>query len=102
MRDPEFAVILRYCLRFWPMTHADSRICGRTGPGFKSMSDADYSSGFDAHAGGVPKAVAITEEQFKRTVDLMNLTEKEKLTLSYAEAVAPELARAVDKEVNGK
>ena len=71
-------------------------------PGFKSMSDADYSSGFDAHAGGVPKAVAITEEQFKRTVDLMNLTEKEKLTLSYAEAVAPELARAVDKEVNGK
>ena len=71
-------------------------------PGFKSMSDADYSSEFDAHVSGIPKAVSITEEQFKRTVDLMNLTEKEKFTLAYKEAVAPELAALADKDVNGK
>ena len=70
--------------------------------GFKMMSDADYSAEFDAHVRGVPVAVGITEEQFKRTVDLLNLTEKEKFTLTYKDAVAPELAQRADKDVNGK
>ena len=50
----------------------------------------------------MPKATTVTEDHFRRTVELMNLTEKEKFTLTYAEAVAPELAQRADKEVMGK
>ena len=45
---------------------------------------------------------AVTEQHFKRTVDLMNLTEKEKWVLTYADAVAPELSQRADKEIFGK
>jgi len=70
-------------------------------PFFKNLSDADYSEQYDTMAEGVPKRMTISQEHFTRTVDLMNLTEKEKFTLPFAEAVAPELAIAADKEVFG-
>ncbi len=71
-------------------------------PWFKNLSDAEYSSGFDENVVGMPKATAVTEQHFKRTVDLMNLTEKEKWVLTYADAVAPELSQRADKEIFGK
>jgi hypothetical protein len=66
---------------------------------FKNLSDEDYSTGFDENVVGLPKSTVVTEEHFKRTVELMNLTEKEKWVLTYADAVAPELSRRADKEV---
>jgi NitT/TauT family transport system substrate-binding protein len=69
---------------------------------FKNMSDADYSAEFDAHVGGVPATATLTQEHFRRTVELMNLTEKEKLALDYLEAVAPDLGKRADKEIHGK
>jgi ABC-type nitrate/sulfonate/bicarbonate transport system substrate-binding protein len=71
-------------------------------PWFKNLSDEDYSAGFDENVVGMPKSTKVTEEHFKRTVDLMNLTEKEKWVLSYADAVAPDLAIRADKEIFGK
>ncbi len=72
-------------------------------PYFKKLSDEDYSTLFDANVGGVPKQTEITEKAFKATVDLMNLTEtKNKFTLKYTDAVAPELAQAADKAVPRK
>jgi NitT/TauT family transport system substrate-binding protein len=71
-------------------------------PYFKNMADADYSTEFDVHVGGVPKRTEVTENHFKRTVELMNLTEENKFTLKFSEAVAPELAKAADKAVFGK
>lgn len=68
-------------------------------PFFKNLSDADYSELFDANVVGAPKQTEISQAAFKATVDLMNLTEKSKFTLSYADAVEPELARAADKAV---
>ena len=69
---------------------------------FKTLSDAEYSAGFDENVVGMPKSTAVTEQHFKRTVDLMNLTEKEKWVLTYTEAVAPELSQRADKEIFGK
>lgn len=69
---------------------------------FKSMSDADYNAEFDANVGGVPVTATVTEEHFRRTVELMNLTEKEKFTLKYLEAVAPDLGKRADQEIHGK
>ena len=69
---------------------------------FKNMSDAEYSSEFDLHAVGAPNSIVVSQDHFKRTVDLMNLTEKEKFTLSFAEAVASDLAQRAQKEVFGK
>lgn len=69
---------------------------------FKELSDAQYEAEFNFHVGGTPTAVTISETQFKRTVDLMNLTEKEKFTLSFADAVTSDLAKAVDGEIPRK
>lgn len=69
---------------------------------FRNMSDADYSAEFDAHAFGVPTAVTLTPEHFSRTVDLMNLTEKERFVLPYLEAVAPAIGQQVDAEMKQK
>lgn len=69
---------------------------------YKNMSDAEYSAEFDLQAVGVPTSPAVSEAQFKRTVDLMNLTEKEKFTLGFAEAVSSDLAQRAQKEVFGK
>lgn len=69
---------------------------------FKNMSDADYNAEFDANAFGVPSSVTLTPEHFSRTVDLMNLTEKEKFTLPYLEAVAPAIGQQVDAEMKQK
>jgi NitT/TauT family transport system substrate-binding protein len=71
-------------------------------PWFKNLSDEEYSSGFDENVVGMPKSTRVTEEHFKRTVDLMNLTEKEKWVLTYADAVYPDLAKRADKEIFGK
>jgi NitT/TauT family transport system substrate-binding protein len=69
---------------------------------FKNMSDDEYSAEFDLHAVGAPASIVVSQDHFKRTVDLMNLTEKEKFTLGFADAVSSDLARRADKEINGK
>jgi NitT/TauT family transport system substrate-binding protein len=72
-------------------------------PYFEKLSDEDYSTLFDANVGGVPKQTEITQQAFKATVDLMNLTEtKNKFTLNFSDAVASELAQAADKAVPRK
>lgn len=69
---------------------------------FKNMSDADYNAEFDANVHGVPLGTTLTDDHFAKTVELMNLTEKDKFTLKYLDAVAPDLGKRADKEIFGK
>lgn len=69
---------------------------------YKSLSDAEYDEQFNFHRSAAPSLLSIRDEQFKRTVELMNLTEKEKFTLGFDEAVSPKIAKAIDTGMPGK
>lgn len=69
---------------------------------YKTLSDTEYDAQFEFHKNAAPMALTINDHQFKRTVELMNLTEKEKFTLGFNEAVSTNLANEVDSGTQKK
>lgn len=60
---------------------------------FPNMSDADYAAAFAEFVVGVPQTPLISEPQFKRTLDTLNLTTKPPLKVTYDQIVVTDIAR---------
>lgn len=71
-------------------------------PWFKSMSDAEFNAEFDVHVIGMPASTVISEDQYNRTLHLLNLTEKEKITAGFKEVVSSSLAARASQEILGR
>lgn len=69
---------------------------------FKDMDDAVFNATFDKAIKGLPKNPVITEEQFKRTIDAMNIVAKTPIKAEYSKTIDSTMARQASKDIMGK
>jgi NitT/TauT family transport system substrate-binding protein len=73
-------------------------------PYFTDMSadDAVFNAAFDKYVHGAPTSPLITPEQVQKTADLLSISKKQKVTVSYTEIVYPDLAREAGEDILGR
>jgi NitT/TauT family transport system substrate-binding protein len=71
-------------------------------PWFKDLPEEEFNAEFNVHVIGIPASTMISEDQYNRTVHLLNLTEKEKITSPFADVVSSDLAARASKEIFGR
>jgi NitT/TauT family transport system substrate-binding protein len=69
---------------------------------FKQLDEAVFKAAFDFSLKGVPTHPLLTQRQFDRLLEWVNLTEKTPVKASYLDAVYPDLAREAGREILGK
>lgn len=69
---------------------------------FKDMDEAVFNATFDKAIKGLPKNPVLTQDQFQRTIDAMNITAKSPLKAEYAKLVDTGMAQKASKDILGK
>jgi NitT/TauT family transport system substrate-binding protein len=69
---------------------------------FKDMDEAVFNATFDKAIKGLPKNPVISEEQFRRTVEAMNITAKTPIKAEYKALVDPTMAQKASRDILGK
>lgn len=71
-------------------------------PFFQDTSDADFNTAFDTYIKAVPATPEISQAQVTKTVQMVNLTERKPVSVTYDQAVYPDLAQEAAKDILGK
>lgn len=71
-------------------------------PFFEGTADADFNTAFDTYINAVPTTPIISQSQVDKTVQMVNLTEKTPMHVTYDQVVYPDFAREAAKDILGK
>jgi len=71
-------------------------------PFFQDTADADFNTAFDTYIKAVPATPIISQSQVEKTVQMVNLTEKKPVSVTYDQAVYPDLSKEAAKDILGK
>ena len=102
-KRPLLLKVVRALTRAMQFAHQDvegSRKIARTF--FEETPEAEFNTAFDTYIKAVPATPIISQAQVDKTVQMVNLTEKTPMSVTYDQVVYPDLSREAAKEILGK
>jgi hypothetical protein len=68
---------------------------------FPNMDEAVFNAAFDKGIRGLPTSPILTQDQFNRTIDAVNITAKKPLKADYSALIDTTFAREAQKDIMG-